>query len=213
MNKKVDTYLDNLNNFQQELKELRKIILDCTLDEAFKWKHPCYTYNDKNILLIHKFKEYCAISFFKGALLKDEKNILFQQTENVQSSRMLRFSEIKEIKKLESVIKSYIFEAIEVEKAGLNVKTKKVADFNVPEELSEKFDKNPEFQEAFKALTPGRQKGYLLHFGQAKQSKTRTTRIEKFEKRIFDGKGMNDCVCGLSKRMPNCDGSHNQLKN
>ncbi|QNM87007.1 YdeI/OmpD-associated family protein [Polaribacter pectinis] len=212
MNKKVETYLENLTNWHSELKLLRNIALSCNLEEDFKWRNPCYTHQNKNIFLLFNFKEYCGITLFKGALLKDEKSILVQQTENMQSARQLRFKNLEEILENESLIKAYIFEAIEIERLNKKVKTKSVSEFNFPEELTEIFDKNVDFEEAFYSLTPGRQKGYLLFFDKAKQSKTRISRIEKYRNRIFDGKGINDCVCGLSKRMPNCDGSHKQLE-
>jgi uncharacterized protein YdeI (YjbR/CyaY-like superfamily) len=212
MNPKVDDFLENVKNWQEELSLLRSIILECDLFEDFKWKHPCYTFNKSNIVLIHGFKDYCAILFYKGALLNDTENILIQQTENVQSGRQIRFNNIQEIAKLKQTIKAYIFEAIEVEKAGLKIAHKKTEDFNVPKELTQKFNKNPEFKTAFEALTPGRQRGYLLHFSGAKQPKTREVRIEKNIKRIIDGYGLNDCTCGLSKRKPNCDGSHKKIK-
>jgi uncharacterized protein YdeI (YjbR/CyaY-like superfamily) len=174
--------------------------------------HPCYTYNEANILLIHEFKDYCAILFFKGALLNDSDNILVQQTENTQSARQIRFTNISEIEDLKSTIKAYIFEAIEVEKAGLKIKKKQTSEFEIAEELKLKFKENSDFESAFKNLTEGRQRGYFLHFSQPKQTKTRISRIEKNIERIFNGFGLNDCVCGFSKRMPNCDGSHNQLK-
>ncbi len=173
---------------------------------------PCYTYKNANILIIHGFKEFCAINFFKGSLLKDEEGILVQQTENSEATRQIRVTNVKEIKKLEGHIKAYIFEAIEVEKAGLKINYKKVDDVDVPEEFQQKLDESPELKEAFEALTPGRQKGYLLHFSQAKQSATRAARVEKYRQRILNGKGINDCVCGLSKRYPVCDGSHNHAK-
>jgi uncharacterized protein YdeI (YjbR/CyaY-like superfamily) len=154
--------------------------------------HPCYTLKGKNVVLIHEFKEYCALLFHKGALLKDTENILVQQTENVQAARQIRFTNIDEIIGLESTIKAYIFEAIEVEKAGLEVKMKKVSEFDIPQELQQKFKEDPALKTAFKALTPGRQRGYLLYFSQAKQSKTRVSRIEKYIPKIFDGKGVND---------------------
>ena len=212
MNKKVDTFLTELSQWQVELTRLRELILECDVVEDFKWKHPCYTNNGKNIVLIHGFKEYCAVLFYKGALLKDRKNILIQQTENVQAGRQIRFQNIQEINELSVVIKEYIQEAITHEKSGKQIPMKKVTDIAVPIELEQKFIDNPEFKNAFTNLTPGRQKGYLLHFNQAKQSATRVARIEKNTKRIFNGKGLNDCVCGLSKRMPNCDGSHKQLR-
>ena len=212
MNKDVDNFLSNLDKWHDELKRLREIILDCGLNEDFKWMHPCYTFNGKNIVLIHGFKDYCAILFYKGALLKDPKNILIRQTENTQSARQIRFTNVSEIQNLESTIRDYVLEAIEIEKAGLKVKMKKTSDYEVPRELDQKFTESPRLKKAFKNLTPGRQKGYLLHFSQPLQAKTRISRIEKNTERILNGKGLNDCVCGLSKRMPNCDGSHKQLE-
>ena len=212
MNKDVDNFLSNLDKWHDELKRLREIILDCGLNEDFKWMHPCYTFNGKNIVLIHGFKDYCAILFYKGALLKDPKNILIRQTENTQSARQIRFTNVSEIQYLESTIRDYVLEAIEIEKVGLKVKMKKTSDYEVPRELDQKFTESPRLKKAFKNLTPGRQKGYLLHFSQPLQAKTRISRIEKNTERILNGKGLNDCVCGLSKRMPNCDGSHKQLE-
>jgi uncharacterized protein YdeI (YjbR/CyaY-like superfamily) len=190
--KVVDRFLDRAKKWKEEMKLLRKICLDCGLTEDFKWMHPCYTLKGKNVVLIHEFKEYCALLFHKGALLKDTENILVQQTENVQAARQIRFTNIDEIIALESTIKAYIFEAIEVEKAGLEVKMKKVSEFDIPQELQQKFKEDPALKTAFKALTPGRQRGYLLYFSQAKQSKTRVSRIEKYIPKIFDGKGVND---------------------
>ena len=211
MNPKVDIYLENVTKWKEEQEFLRKICLACGLKEDFKWMHPCYTFNNKNIVLIHGFKEYSALLFYKGALLKDTDNLLIQQTENVQSGRQIRFGSVAEILELQPTLKQYIYEAIEAEKAGLEVKLKKTSEFDMPDELQLKFKEAPDFEKAFKSLTPGRQRGYLLYFSQAKQTKTRSERIEKYTERIFDGKGFNDCVCGLSKRMPNCDGSHKQL--
>ena len=171
---------------------MRAIVLDCGLDEDLKWGQPCYTINNKNIVLIHGFKEYCAYLFFKGALLKDEENILIQQTEHVQSPRQVRFTNVKEIVKLHKTLKAYIYEAIEVEKAGLKVKLKKASEYPVPEEFQKKLDKNRALKAAFRALTPGRQRGYLFYFSQAKQSKTRESRIEKCIPDIMNGKGLND---------------------
>lgn len=190
--KVIDRFLDRAKNWKEEMKLLRKICLDCGLDEDFKWMHPCYTFQGKNIVLIHGFKEYCALLFHKGALLKDTENILVQQTENVQAARQIRFADIQEIVDLESAIKVYVFEAIEVEKAGLEVKMKTTSEFDMPEELQKKFKENPDLENAFNALTPGRQRGYLLYFSQAKQSKTRESRIENSIPNIFDGKGYND---------------------
>jgi uncharacterized protein YdeI (YjbR/CyaY-like superfamily) len=211
MNPKVDTYLSEVKKWPNELEKLRSIILDCGLTEDFKWRSPCYSFNGSNIVLIGGFKEYCMISFVKGALLGDPNKVLFQQTENVQSARIIKFTKVAEIEKLEATIKTYIFEAIAVEKSGLKVPEKTVAAFDTPEELEEKFAANPAFEKAFKALTPGRQKGYLLYFAGAKQAKTRADRIDNFTQQIMDGFGFRDCTCGLSKRKPNCDGSHRQL--
>ncbi len=208
MNPKVDEYLGKAKKWQEELFKLQEIILDCQLVEELKWKVPCYTINGKNIVLIHAFKDYCALLFMKGSLLNDSKNILFQQTDNVQSGRQIRFTNIQEIIDLEADLKAYIFEAIEVEKAGLKIEYKKTEDFEIPEEFKIVLIENQAIKAAFEALTPGRQKGYLLHFSGAKQSATRSSRIENSIDRILKGKGINDCICGLSKRMPNCDGSH-----
>lgn len=209
---KVDAFIEVQTVWKAELSALRSIILECGLDEDYKWKVPCYTYGKSNIVLIHGFKEYCAIAFFKGVLLKDEENVLIQQTENVQSGRQIRFQNIQQIKDLTTTIKAYIFEAIEVEKAGLKVEMKKVQDFDIPEELTQKMESDKDFASAFEKLTPGRKKAYYLFFNGAKQAATRISRIEKYTDRIMKGIGLNDCVCGLSKRMPNCDGSHKILK-
>ena len=190
--KVVDRFLERAKKWQDEMTILRKICLDCGLTEEFKWMHPCYTFRDKNIVLIHDFKDYCALLFHKGALLKDSENILTQQTENVQAARQLRFTSTEEIIALEATIKTFIFEAIEVEKAGLEVKMKKTSEFNMPEELLLKFEEDPNFKKAFEALTPGRQRCYLLFFSQAKQSKTREARIEKNIEKIYKGEGLND---------------------
>lgn len=208
MNPKVDTFISNATQWQEEIIQLRAIVLECELVEELKWGVPCYTHKGSNILIIHGFKEYVALNFFNGALLNDAEGILVQQTENVQTGRQIRFTSKSEIVKMTSTIKAYIFEAIEVENAGLKVPLKKTKDYEVPLELQTKFDKEPDFKLAFEKLTPGRQRGYLLQFAQPKQSKTRAERIEKYTQRIFDGKGFHDCVCGHSKRMPRCDGSH-----
>ena len=212
MNEDVNKYLNRLKKWKEELTTLRKIILDCGLKEELKWMHPCYTDNGKNILLIHEFKNYCAILFHKGSLLKDPEKLLVQQTENVQSARQIRFTDLPEIEELEATIKKYIKEAIGIEKLGKKVGKKKTSDFEIPDELKQKFKSNPDFKKAFKNLTAGRQRGYLLHFDKPKQSKTKISRIEKNIERIMNGYGLNDCVCGLSKRKPNCDGSHKQLE-
>jgi uncharacterized protein YdeI (YjbR/CyaY-like superfamily) len=213
MNPKIDEYINSASNWQEEMRFLRKIALECNLEEELKWGVPCFTFNKKNIILIHAFKDFCGFGFFKGSLLKDEEGILSKPGENSNSSRISKVTSTQEIKDKEALLKAYLFEAIEIEKAGLKVKVKEVSEYSVPEELIEQFDKSSEFKIAFEKLTPGRQKAYLLHFSEAKQSNTRTSRIEKYIPRILNGKGFNDCVCGLSKRMPSCDGSHKQLSN
>ncbi|WP_242205203.1 YdeI/OmpD-associated family protein [Aestuariivivens insulae] len=190
--KVVDRFLSRAKKWNEEMTLLRKICLDCGLTEDFKWMHPCYTFQGKNIVLIHGFKAYCALLFHKGALLKDTENMLVQQTENVQAARQIRFTSIEEIKALESTIKAYIFEAVEVERAGLEVKMKTTQEYDVPEELLLKFEEIPDLKNAFETLTPGRQRGYLLYFSGAKQSKTRASRIEKCIDKILKGKGLND---------------------
>ena len=174
------------------MEKLRRISLGCELTEELKWGKPCYTFQNSNIVLIHGFKEYCALLFFKGALLKDAKGILVQQTKNVQAARQIRFTNVREIDKIEPILKAYIKEAIEVEKAGLKVDYKKTADFAIPEEFQNKLDEIPALKTAFDALTPGRQRGYILYFSAPKQSKTRESRIEKCMQQILDGKGLND---------------------
>ena len=191
-NPKIDPFFNKAKRWKEEFEKLRHIVLDCELAEDFKWMHPCYTYQGKNIVLMHGFKEYCALLFHKGALLKDPHGILIQQTENVQSQRQIRFTDAEQIEEMQLMIKTYIDEAIEVEKSGLQVEFKKHTEFAVPEELHNKFAEIPELKDAFEALTPGRQRAYLLYFSQAKQSKTRESRIEKYLPQILDGKGMDD---------------------
>ena len=192
MNPKVDFYFDKAKKWQKELEKLRIIILDCQLTEELKWGVPCYMFQKSNIILIHTFKEYCAILFFKGALLNDTLGILIQQTENTQSTRQIRFTKTTEIIEQESIIKAYIFEAVEVEKAGLKVDLKKDTELQFTDELKNKFAKNAQLKTAFNALTPGRQRGYNLYFSAPKQSKTRESRIEKYTQQILNGKGLND---------------------
>jgi uncharacterized protein YdeI (YjbR/CyaY-like superfamily) len=192
MNPKVDFYFARANKWQQELEQLRKIILKCGLAEELKWGVPCYTFQNTNIVLIHDFKEYCAVLFFKGALLKDTHGILVQQSKNVQAARQVRFTNVQEIKKNESILKAYIYEAIEVEKAGLKVPLKKTEQYAIPVEFQNKLDELPKLKAAFKALTPGRQRAYLLHFSAPKQTKTREARVEKSIEAILNGKGLND---------------------
>ncbi|UHH07333.1 YdeI family protein [Bacillus subtilis] len=191
-NPKVDEFLSKAKKWKEEFEKLRTIILDCELTEDFKWSHPCYTYHNKNIVLIHGFKEYCALLFHKGALLQDTDGILIQQTENVQAARQIRFTNVQEINEIENILKAYIHEAIEVEKAGLKVEVNKNIELNIPEELQKKFDEIPALKIAFEALTPGRQRAYTLYFSQAKQSKTRESRVEKYVQKILDGKGLKD---------------------
>jgi uncharacterized protein YdeI (YjbR/CyaY-like superfamily) len=192
MNPKVDWYFNKAEKWQDEIKKLRTIVLDCQLTEELKWGVPCYTFQDSNIVLIHVFKEYCAILFVKGALLKDANGILIQQTENVQAARQIRFTNLREIVEMESILKAYISEAIEVEKAGLKVNYKKATEFSIPDEFITKLEEVPGLQDAFDALTPGRQRAYLLYFSAPKQSKTRESRIEKCLPQILKGKGLND---------------------
>jgi len=189
---KVGAYLAKSKTWKNEISKLRKIALDCDLDEGLKWGTPCYTFQSGNIVLIHTFKEYCALLFFKGALLKDTKKVLFKQTKNTQAARQIRFTNVKEIEKLEKVIKAYIKEAVAIEKAGLKVKFKKTNEFAVAQEFKVKLDNMPALKAAFGALTPGRQRAYLLYFSSAKQSKTRVARVEKCVQQILKGKGLDD---------------------
>ncbi|MHC0442213.1 YdeI/OmpD-associated family protein [Flavobacterium sp. 3-210] len=192
MNPKVDFFFDKATKWQEELEQMRTIALECQLTEELKWGNPCYMYQDSNVVLIHAFKDYCAFLFFKGALLKDTDGILIQQSENVQAARHIRFTSLKEIVDLKPILKTYIYQAIEIEKAGLKVTLKKTSDFPVSEEFQAKLDSDPKLKKAFEALTPGRQRAYLLHFSQPKQAKTREARVEKHTQNILDGKGLND---------------------
>ncbi|MCO6357257.1 YdeI/OmpD-associated family protein [Roseivirga pacifica] len=192
MNPKIDFFFEKPGQWHEAYRALRNIAQETGLQEELKWGKPCYTHKGANVFLIHGFKTYCAILFHKGALLKDPDKILVQQTENVQAARQLRFTSTEQIAAMRDTIKSYFFEAIEVEKAGLKVPMKKTTEFEMPEELQETFDNDPDFKSAFEALTPGRQRGYLLHFSQPKQSKTRISRIEKCAPLIFEGKGWNE---------------------
>ena len=192
MNPKVDFYFSKSQKWQEELDQLRRIVLDCGLTEELKWGVPCYTFQKSNIVLIHVFKEYCALLFFKGALLNDANGILVQQTENVQAARQIRFTNVREIVKMVPILKAYIYEAIEVEKAGLKVNLKKASEFAIAEEFQNKLDELPALKTAFYALTPGRQRAYLLYFSAPKQSKTRESRVENSMQQILNGKGLND---------------------
>ena len=192
MNPEVDEFISNAGRWQKEFEKLRAIALDCGLTEELKWGQPCYTYKNANIVLMHGFKEYCAYLFFKGALLNDPDGILIQQTENVQAARQIRFTGVQEIVEMEPILKAFIFEALEVEKAGLRIRYKKTAEYIIPEEFQKKLDEIPVLKAAFEALTPGRQRPYIFYFSQPKQSKTRESRIEKYMPQILKGKGLND---------------------
>jgi uncharacterized protein YdeI (YjbR/CyaY-like superfamily) len=192
MNPKVDEFLSKANKWQEEMEKLRLIVLDSQLTEELKWGQPCYTYQESNVVIIHGFKEYCALLFVKGALMNDANGILIQQTENVQAGRQIRFTSVQEIIEMETILKSYIYEAIEVEKAGLKVNFKKNTELIFPEEFQNKLDEIPALKTAFNALTPGRQRAYNLYFSEPKQSKTRETRVEKCIEQILNGKGLND---------------------
>jgi len=192
VNSKVDSFFSKPQKWKKEFEKLRTIVLECGLTEEYKWMHPCYTFQSFNIVLIHGFKEYCALLFFKGALLKDTNGILIQQTKNVQAARQIRFTNFREITNMKSILKAYIYEAIEVEKAGLKVNYKKTKDFKIPEEFQNKLDENNALKTAFESLTPGRQRAYIFYFSQPKQSNTRESRVEKSIQQILDGKGLND---------------------
>ncbi|KIL50836.1 YdeI/OmpD-associated family protein [Jeotgalibacillus campisalis] len=190
--RKVDGFLKKEKKWQAEFQKLRELMLECGLTEDFKWMHPCYTFDGKNVVIMHGFKEYCAIMFQKGALLEDPEHLLIQQTKNSQAARQIRFTNAKEIIDREEIVKTYVNQAIEIEKAGLEIEYKDTSEYEIPEELQRKFEEIPELQAAFESLTPGRQRGYLLYFSEAKQAKTRESRIEKHMDKIMDGKGLRD---------------------
>jgi uncharacterized protein YdeI (YjbR/CyaY-like superfamily) len=192
MNPQVDAFLSKAKKWQKEMEKLRIIVLDCQLTEELKWYQPCYTFQKSNIVIISGFKEYCLLGFFKGALLKDTHGILIKPGDNTQAGRQIRFTSVCEISEMEATLKSYIFEAIEVEKAGLNVNYKKTSEFSIPEEFQKKLDETPALKTAFDALTPGRQRAYILYFSAPKQSRTRESRVEKWLQQILNGKGLND---------------------
>lgn len=208
MNFKVDEYLNKDNKWKEELEKIRQIVLGCGLIEEFKWGVPCYVFQEKNIILLGKFKDYCSMSFFKGALLKDKKNILSKVGNNTQAVRIIKFTNTQQINEIEMILKDYIYESIEIEKLGLQFNLKKTSEFLFSQELQNKLDNDSLFRNAFEKLTEGRKKGYLLYFSEPKQSKTREERINKYVQRILNGKGLRDCYCNLSKKMPQCDGSH-----
>jgi uncharacterized protein YdeI (YjbR/CyaY-like superfamily) len=212
MNSKVSEYISKAKIWQAEMNELRTILLACKLTEELKWGKPCYTFQETNLFMIQAFKDNCALGFFKGSLLQDKSNLLTKPGENTQSGRVIRFHNVQEIIKIKTLLKSYIIEAIDVEKKGLKIEINKDTELVLPDELQHRLNKNPAFKKAFNALTPGRQRAYNIYFSAAKQSATRETRIEKYTKQILTGKGINDCTCGLSKKMPYCDGSHKSLR-
>ncbi|WP_177736276.1 YdeI/OmpD-associated family protein [Flavobacterium inviolabile] len=192
MDPKVDFYFDKADTWQKELEQLRTIVLECGLTEELKWGTPCYTFQKNNIVLLHVFKEYCAVLFFKGALLHNTDGILIQQTKKTQATRQIRFTNVQQITEQKTILKAYIYEAIEVENAGLEVRFKKTDEFTVPDEFQQKLNETPALKTAFEALTPGRQRAYLLYFAAPKQSKTRESRIEKYTSQILEGKGLKD---------------------
>jgi uncharacterized protein YdeI (YjbR/CyaY-like superfamily) len=212
MKSPVEQYIEKAEKWQEEMNLLRSILLKCPLNEVVKWGKPCYTSNDKNIVIIQNFKHHCDLGFFNGASLSDLKQLLVKAGEHTQAGRQLRFKDLEDIKKKKNLIKAYVKEAIEHEKKGIKIVVEDITTIEPVVELNTIFKKNKPFEKAFNKLTTGRQRAYHMFFASAKQSETRISRIEKFIPRIMDGKGMNDCTCGLSKRMPNCDGSHKLLK-
>lgn len=209
----VELYIEKAKQWKDEMTLLRSILLETALTETIKWGKPCYTYNDKNLVIIQDFKHHCDLGFFTGALLKDPEKLLEKAGENTQSARQLRFENLADIKRKKTIIKSFVKEAIENEKQGIKPVVEEKVELEKIVELENIFKKNKAFTKAFRALTPGRQRAYHMFFAGAKQSETRISRIEKYIPRIIDGYGINDCTCGMSKRMPNCDGSHKFLKN
>lgn len=204
----VDLFLKKTSLWKSELQKLREILLSEELTEELKWGHPCYTFKNKNIAILGGFKDYCAVSFFKGALLRDPHKYLKQQGKNSHSVRILSFTHLSDIEKDTNVIRNYIKEAIQIEASGQKVISTNISDMTIPIELQEILKENSELQVAFNSLSEGRQKAYLLYFSAAQKKETRITRIKKYMNRILDGKGINDCICGLSQKMPSCDGSH-----
>ncbi|MCA9176238.1 MAG: YdeI/OmpD-associated family protein [Planctomycetales bacterium] len=206
----VDRYLASHQTWHAVLQKLRGIVTDCGLTEAWKWRAPCYTYQDRNVAMIGAFKRSCRLSFFKGALLEDPDGVLTKPGENTRAARVIEFTDIGQTLQLEPTIRTYVAAAIDLEKTGQTVSFQEEAELDLPAELQAKFEDDPALQTAFAALTPGRQRAYLLHFSAAKQAKTRTARIENCTPRILLGKGLNDCLCGLSQKLPACDGSHSK---
>ena len=212
MNPKVDVFLEKAKKWPKELKQLRSIILECGLTEELKWGQPCYTYQDKNILILGEFKEHCILSFLKGVLLHDQHQLLSKPGENSQSARIIRFKSVQEIVAIKAILKAYIYDALEIEKMGLKLDVLDTSELKFVQELQKKLAKDLAFKTAFENLTPGRQRAYNIYFSAPKQSKTRDSRIDAYTQRILNGKGFNDCVCGLSKKMPSCDGSHKNIR-
>lgn len=212
MNAQVDEFLKQSTKWREELAELRSLLLACGLTEEFKWRAPCYTFEKRNVAILAALKESCTLSFFKGALLKDPHGLLSKPGENTRAARVIRFTSVKDAVELRPVLKAYIEEAIQVEKSGRKVESGDATDPALPKELQDKLDKLPALKRAFEMLTPGRQRGYVLDVAAAKQPKTRAARVEKHVQRILEGKGIHDCVCGLTKKPPGCDGSHKHLK-
>ncbi len=212
MNPKVDEFINNAKKWQLEIEQLRVLLLDCGLTEEFKWRTPCYSFQEKNVVLIGSFKAFCTLSFFKGTLLQDTNKILSKPGENSQAVRFFKFTNLSEIQELKPIIKNYIYEAIEIEKAGLKVSFKSNTELELVEELQNTLAEDAVLKTAFESLTPGRQRAYNLYFSAPKQSKIRVSRIENYIPRILNGKGFHDCVCRLSKKMPTCDGSHKYIR-
>lgn len=208
----VDNYIQTSDHWNQELTELRQILLNCGLTEAFKWRTPCYMYNNTNVILLGTFKECCFISFIKGVLLKDEERLLVKAGENSQAGKLMKFFDLDSLQKNAEHIKAYVYEAIEIERLGLKAPKLDHSKIELVAELEAKLADDKAFKEAFEALTPGRQRAYNIYFSGAKQASTRMGRIEKYKARILDGYGFHDCTCGFSKKMPSCDGSHKHLK-
>lgn len=212
MNPELELYFSNLGLFKPILNNLRNILLSCGLIEEVKWKVPCYTYKGKNIVVLGEFKDNCTLSFFKGSLLQDSDGFLTKPGENSNVFRIIRFKSMDDFINVEPFLKAYIFEAIEIEKSGAKLPSIDIATMEIPDELTQNFKRNEQFKKAFESLTPGRQRAYIMFFSAAKNAQTRLDRIEKFKNQIMDGKGMNDCTCGLSRKMPACDGSHKILR-
>ena len=212
MNPELELYFSDLGLYKPILNQLRAIVLSCGLMEEVKWKGPCYTYQGKNIVMLGNFKDNCVISFFKGSLLQDSEGFLSKPGENSQVFRIIRFKSMDDFIKVGPFLKAYIFEAIEIEKSGIKLPSIDIATMEIPDELTQNFKGNEQFKMAFESLTPGRQRAYIMFFSAAKNAQARFDRIEKFKNQIMDGKGMNDCTCGLSRKMPACDGSHKILR-